>query len=139
MPEESTTPDLVDLMRAVIEASGVEETMRFFGPASVYDLSVMGVGVFEGYDTIRGFLEEWLSSYDESEDEAEEITEFGNGVVLAVIRGKARPAGSPAGVQVTARRNAVAVWADDLIVRITIYRDIDEARAAAERLAQERG
>jgi hypothetical protein len=137
MPEEPTTPDLLELTRAVIEASGVEETMRFFSPASVYDLSVMGVSIFEGYDAIRRFLEEWLSSYDESEDEAEEITEFGNGVVLAVIRGKAHPAGSPSDVQVTARRNAVAVWADDLILRITIYRDIDEARAAAERLATE--
>ena len=139
MSEESTTPGLADLMRAVIEAQGVEDTMRFFGPASVYDLSVMGMGVFEGDAAIRGFLEDWGSSYDEEEDEAEEIIEFANGVVLAVIRGKGRPAGSPVGVHVTAHRNAVAVWADGLIERVTIYRDTDEARAAAERLAQKRG
>jgi hypothetical protein len=126
-------------MRAVIEAQGVDETMRFFGPSSVYDLSVMGVGIFEGAAAIRGLLEDWGSSFDEEQDEAEEITQFGNGVVLAVIRGRAHPAGSAAGVRVTAHRNAVAVWTDDLIERVTIYRDRDEARAAAERLAKERG
>jgi hypothetical protein len=139
MSDESARPGLADLMRAAIEAQGVDETMRFFGPASVYDLSVMGVRVFEGYAAIRGLLDDWGSSYDDEADEAEEITEFGNGVVLADIRGTARPAGSPTGVQVTARRYAVAVWADDLIERVTIYRDIDEARGAAERLAAERG
>jgi hypothetical protein len=30
-------------------------------------------------------------------------------------------------------------WADGLIERVTTFLDIDEARAAAERLAQERG
>jgi hypothetical protein len=34
---------------------------------------------------------------------------------------------------------AVAEWADGLTTRVTVYTDIDEARAAAERLAQERG
>jgi hypothetical protein len=139
MADESTTPDLVELTRELVEAQGVDATMRFFGPTSVYDLSVVGVGVFEGYSAIREFLEDWLSSYDETADAAEEITGFGNGVVLAVIRGQGRPAGSPTDVQVHARRSAVAVWEHDLIVRVVIYRDLDEARAAAERLAEERG
>jgi hypothetical protein len=30
-------------------------------------------------------------------------------------------------------------WENGLVVRITVYTDIDEARAAAEGLAQERG
>jgi hypothetical protein len=34
---------------------------------------------------------------------------------------------------------SVAVFADGVLVRHTLYTDIDEARAAAERLAQERG
>jgi hypothetical protein len=132
MSEQSTTPNLAELTRELIEAQGVDATMRFFGPASVYDLSVVGLEVFEGYGTIRGFLEEWLSSYHETADEAEEVTEIGNGVVLAVIRGQGRPAGSPADVRVHGRRSAVAVW-------VTIYLDIDEARASADRLAAERG
>ncbi len=34
---------------------------------------------------------------------------------------------------------AVSVWADGLAMRVTNHTDIDEARAAAERLAEERG
>jgi hypothetical protein len=139
MAEESMTPDLANLTRELVEAQGVDATMRFFGPTSVYDLSVLGLGVLEGYGTIRGFLEDWLSSYDETADEAEEVTEFGNGVVLAVVRGQGRPAGSPTDVQVHGRRSAVAVWKDNLIARVIIYLDVDEARAAAEQLAEERG
>jgi hypothetical protein len=33
----------------------------------------------------------------------------------------------------------VAIWAEGLIERVTMYSDIDEARVAAERLAGERG
>jgi hypothetical protein len=138
MSDESTKPDLASLTRELVEAQGVDATMRFFGPASVYDLSVLGLEVFEGYSAIRDFFEDWLSSYDETADVTEEVTEFGNGVVLAVIRGQGRPAGSPTDVQVHARRSAVAVWDNELIARVTIYRGVDEARAAAERLAQER-
>jgi hypothetical protein len=42
-------------------------------------------------------------------------------------------------VFVERRVAAVAVWADGLIERLTTYTDIDEARAAAERLAEEPG
>ncbi len=129
----------MELTRQLVEAQGVGATMRFFGPRSVYDLSVVGLGVLEGDTVIREFLEDWLSSYDETADEAEEITDFGSGIVLAVVRGQGRPAGSPTDVKVHARRSAVAVWEQDLIGRVTIYRDADEARAAAERLAEERG
>jgi hypothetical protein len=37
------------------------------------------------------------------------------------------------------RHAAVGVWVDGLAIRITNYLDIDEARAAAERVADERG
>jgi hypothetical protein len=35
-------------------------------------------------------------------------------------------------------RVAVTIWRDGLIIRLTNYTDIDDARAAAERLTQER-
>jgi hypothetical protein len=139
MSEESETPDLVTLTREVIEAQGVGATMRFYGPDSVFDLSNVGMGVFEGHAAIRGFHEDWLGSYDDAEDEAEEVTELSDGVVLAVVRAEGRPAGSPDHVRVHGRRGAVVVWAGTQIARVTIYRDVDDARAAAERLAEERG
>jgi hypothetical protein len=33
----------------------------------------------------------------------------------------------------------VSEWVDGVVIRVTIYPDIDEARVAAERLAEERG
>ena len=52
-------------------------------------------------------------------------------------RASGRPVGSTGRVE--NRVVIVAVWEEGLIVRVTTYSDIDEARAAAERLAEERG
>ena len=67
---------------------------------------------------------------------AEEIRDLGDGVTFAVILQRGRVVGSSGSVQL--RYASVAEWIDGLIVHNTTYTDIDEARAAAERLAQER-
>jgi hypothetical protein len=46
---------------------------------------------------------------------------------------------SAAAVRLSCANAAVSEWQDGTVKRITNYSDIDEARAAAERLAQERG
>jgi hypothetical protein len=57
-------------------------------------------------------------------------------VVFGTYREVARPAGSQGRLE---RRQAfVALERQGLIEQMTMYADIDEARAAAERLAQER-
>ena len=67
----------------------------------------------------------------------EEFCELGNGVTFGVNLQKGRPHGSIGFVQL--RYAEISVWAEAKIERSTTYTDIDEARAAAERLAQERG
>jgi ketosteroid isomerase-like protein len=135
MPEEGTTPDLVELARRSIEAEDLEAAVSFYAPNPVWDASPWGMGVFEGQAAVRGFFEDWLSSYSGIEWAAEEIRDLGNEVTFAVILQTARVVGSSGSVQL--RYAAVAQWKDGLIVRNTSYTDIDEARAAAERLAQE--
>jgi len=93
--------------------------------------------IFEGEAAARGFIEDWWTSYQESEFAAEETLDLGNGVGFRVLVQKGRPVGSSSEVQL--RYGTVSVWEDGKIARITNYTDIDEARAAAERLAQERG
>ena len=138
MPEESTTPDLVELVRRSIEeAEDIELAVSFYAPNAVWDASPWGMGVFDGQAAVRGFFEDWRSSYAGLERKAEEIRDLGNGVTFAVILQKGRIAGSTGSVQL--RYAAVAEWIDGLIVRNTTYTDTDEARAAAERLAEERG
>ena len=95
------------------------------------------MGVFEGQVAMRAFFEDWRSSYSGIERTAEEIRDLGNGVTFAVVLQEGRVVGSGGSVQL--RYASVAEWIDDLMVRNTTYTDIDEARAAAERLADERG
>ena len=97
----------------------------------------MGMGTFKGPAAIRGLLEDWVAPYDEWEIELEEFLDFGNGVVFAMFSEGGRPAGSTGRVQL--RYASVGVWAGEMLLRATTYGDIDEARAAAERLAKERG
>jgi hypothetical protein len=94
------------------------------------------MGVFEGQAAVRRFFEDWRGSYSGIEWTAEEIRDLGSGVTFAVILQKARVVGSGGSVQL--RYGSVAEWIGDLMVRNTTYTDIDEARAAAERLAEER-
>jgi len=136
MSDESPT-DLAALTRRSIGVESVDAAVSFYAPDAVWDASPWGMGVFEGHAAVRGFFEDWRRSYAGIEWEAEEIRDLGNGVTFAVILQKARVAGSSASAQL--RYAAVAQWRDDLIVRNTTYTDIDEARAAAERLAAERG
>jgi len=81
------------------------------------------------------FLESVVALQNRYELEAEEILDLGKGVGFRVLIQKGRPVGSSGEVQL--RYAAVGVWDDGKIARLTNY--IDEARAAAERLAQERG
>jgi ketosteroid isomerase-like protein len=139
MAEESTTPDLVARVRQSVRAGSerdIERTLTFYTPDAVWDMSPWGMGIFEGTEAIRGFFEDWLGAYEEYRLEAEEIVDLGNGVVFAVLLQGGRPSGSSGDVQL--RYGSVGIWVDALQVRTTNYRDIDEARAAAERLAEER-
>jgi ketosteroid isomerase-like protein len=140
MSEESTTSDLVELARRSLESGNgrdFDAMINFYAPDPVWDMSPMGLGSYEGLVAIRGFLEDWLGAYEEFEIEPEEILDLGNGVTLAVIRQGGRPVGSSGRVQL--RYASVAIWVEGVMVRVTNYTDINEARADAERLAEERG
>ena len=140
MPNESTTPDLVELQKRLTAATNrgdVDAVVAFYAPDAVYDMSPVGMGVFEGHAAVRGFIEDWWTSYEESGFEAEETLDLGNGVGFRVLVQKGRPVGSSGEVQL--RYGTVSVWEDAKIVRVTNYSDVGEGRAAAERLAQERG
>ena len=141
MTEESTTPDLVELVRQFGEALGrrdFDAAMSSFAPGAVWDASQPGVGTFEGPAAIRAFFEDWLVAYEEWDNHWEEVVALDNGVVFTVNRQDARPAGGKGRVQ---ERLALTFRFEcaGLIGRVLVLQDIDEARAAAERLAKERG
>ena len=140
MAEESTTPDLVALTRLAVEAGSRRDwgaAVCFYAPDAVWDMSAIGVGTFEGTRSIRSFWEDWVSGYEAFAAEVGDILDFGAGVVFTAVRMQGRMTGGRSSVE---QHTAwIYEWADGAAARVTIYLDIDEARAAAERLAQERG
>jgi ketosteroid isomerase-like protein len=140
MNEESTTPDLVRLARQGYEAASrgdFDAVMSLFAADAVYDLSDVGLGTFEGVEAIRRFFEDWQRSWEERRFEEEELLDLGHGVLLHVFRQSGRLVGGDGRVE--ERLASLATWANGKIEWLKDYRDIDEARAAAERLAEERG
>ena len=139
MSEESTTPDLVERWRQAAEAADrrdFDATMGIFAPDAVWEVQPLGISE-SGSAAIRSFLEDWLGAYEDYEYDQEEGHSLGNGVVFVVSRLDARPVGSPGSVQ--ERWAFTVLWVAGKVVRVTGRNDIDEARAAAERLAEERG
>ena len=138
--EESTTTDLVRLARQAYEAidrGDPDGLMSLFAADAVYDMSTAGFEIFQGAEAIRGFIEDWHRSWEDYRYEVEQLVDFGHGVALGVVRVSGRLVGGEGRIE--QRVAHVAAWTNGKIVRQTHYTDITEARAAAERLAEERG
>ena len=139
MPDQFPDADVVALTRAFCMAGGsVEEEMGFYGPDPIYDVSPMGIRVFQGRAAIRHFLADWMGSYDGYQEDMQEVIDFGNGIAFAAVRESGRPTGGTVDNRTHSTYGFVIVWIDGKIARITAYPDINEARAAAERVAGER-
>ena len=139
MSDESTTPDLVELFRRSVEAfnrRGLDAMMSFYAPDATWD-APPGIGSFEGAAAIRSFLEDWIGAWDELRQEHEDGHDLGNGVVFVTLRLDGRLVGSWGRLRELFAYTVV--WRAGLIERVLVSRDIEEARAAAERLAESRG
>ena len=139
MSKESTTPDVVRLARQGYEAMGrghLDEVMSLFAADAVYDTSAAGLGTFEGAEAVRGFVEDWRRSWEDYRYEEEELLALGHGVMLSVVRESGRLVGGKGRVEQRAAQ--LITWTNRKIERFKHYPDLDEARAAAERLAEER-
>jgi ketosteroid isomerase-like protein len=139
MSEESTTPDLVELWHQSADAvvrRDYKTAMSIFAADSVWEVRPLGM-TFEGRAATRRFLEDWIEDYEGYEREMLEGHDLGNGVVFTIERQDARPPGSP--TMVHERWAFTVEWEAGMVVRVTGDRDIDEARAAAEALAESRG
>jgi ketosteroid isomerase-like protein len=145
MPEESTTPDPLETTRRSVEAGNhrdFDAALAMWAPDAVWELSPVRLGLFEmspptGHAAIRKLMEEYAGAFEDFETAIEEAHDLGNGVTFHAMAERARPHGSSGFLE--RRYGFVATWADGRIARAQNYLDIDEARAGAERLAEERG
>jgi len=137
--DESTTPDLVELTQQINEAYAGREfdaAMNFFARDALWDASQTAFGTYQGAAAIRSFLEDWIGTFEEYEQEILESRDLGDGVVFTVVRFHGRPARSTGRMHETL--SLTLIWVAGLCVRVVARTDIDRARAAAERLAEER-
>ena len=135
MTEESTTPDLVELVRKQVEALDRGDLDGVMSSVAEHGVLDGRAEFIEGRTAIRGFLEEWFRAYEELDFELEEVSHLGGGVVFAVAIQNGRLVGSAGHLR--QREGWVYLWVGGSIARLTTS-EVDEARAAAERLAEER-
>jgi len=136
MSEESTTPDLVECVRSMFEAAEREDfdaVLDFYVAQAVWRGTVDDA---EGVPAIRELWVSYFSAFEELRLILDDVVDFGKGVILAAQRHVGRLVG---GVALAERRAFVYVFVDGRVVWVRDYADIDEGRAAAERLAEERG
>jgi hypothetical protein len=139
MPERSTSPDLIELTHrayACLNSRDLDAFTGLLGRSCVYDLSRFDLGTYTGPQAIRRFYEKWIAPLHEFGVAVDDIRDLGNGVIYAVQAGHRGP--SP-NFSLELGGGVVGIWEHGKLVRMTVYPDLDEARAAAERLAQERG
>ena len=127
----------VELVRKQLEAldrRDVDGVMNNVAEDGVLEGRVEEV---EGRAAIRRFLvEDWFRAYEELNYELEEVSDLGGGVVFAVVIQDGRPVGADG--RVRQREGWVYLWVGGSIARLTTS-EVDQARAAAERLAEQRG
>ena len=127
MPQESTTPDLVERWRHVADALGrsdFDSGLSCFAPDAVWEVQPLASS-FEGVPAIRSFVEAWIGNYDEYQQELVEGQDLGNDVVFAVNRQDARLAGTTSRVQEL--WSFTVTWRAGRIDRVIGRNDIDEA------------
>jgi uncharacterized protein (TIGR02246 family) len=141
MPREHTTPDMVERIRLALEGwnrGDLDATLKDFAADAIWEAVPLGE-TFEGKAAIRSFLEDWRSTYDEYEIRPREIRDLGNDVALVIVHQMVLPAGSAGDTRLAEDWAFAFVWRCGTVVRAAARQDLDEARAAAERLAESNG
>jgi ketosteroid isomerase-like protein len=131
-------PDVLERARAFcesIERRDFDAALSLFGPNPVWDMSGVGLGPSKGRPQSRDLLEDWSLAYDEWRITFDEFLDLGDEIVFAVVTERGLLAGTTAHLHL--RYAVVAVFEDGKLAKISAYKDIEEARAAA--LAEARG
>ena len=138
MPEKSTSQDLGEVVRSLFEAADRGDWDAMIAPYAPDAIWESNDGILDvaGASGVRGQLEGWAGVFEDFTIKVETVVDLGNGIVFSIYRQEGRPLGSTG---VLKERGAMIYeWADGMIVRVIVRQDIDQARAAAERLAKSR-
>jgi ketosteroid isomerase-like protein len=137
MPEQSMTAELEQAIRrnvAALNDRDYDSILATFADDAVWDTT--DLEVVSGREAIRGLFVEWLDPYERFEHELLDFRDMGSDVTFTEERQRGWLRGSTQFVE--NHYAAVTTWSGGLVERLATYQDIDEARIAAERLAEER-
>jgi ketosteroid isomerase-like protein len=139
MSQESTTPDLVEVVTGLFEAADRGDWDAVLSAYASDAVLETDDGIFDAMSParMRAFWEEVAGMFEDFRIKVETVVDLGSGIVYSVYRAEGRPLGST-GV-VTERTGMVYEWVGGRIKRLIVRQDTDEARAAAEQLAESRG
>jgi uncharacterized protein len=125
----------VEIVRQATEAyrrGALAEALAYMDPAVEWDMSHVPVpdpGVYRGFDELAKFDAAWAEIWDTVDIEALEYIEVGDRVI-SVVRQQGR--GKLSGVAVEQTFAQLWTLRDGKIVRVDLYPDLEEAKAAAE-------
>jgi ketosteroid isomerase-like protein len=120
MPDESTTPDLVELQRRLTAATNrgdADAVVAFYASDAVYDMSPVGMGVFEGQAAAPDFRME-----------LDGVEEVDSKRVIAFLRNNST--GRASGIRMAWPQTNVYDLVDGKISHIRIFVDRQEALKA---------
>ena len=135
--EESPTADLLEIVIGLAQMAGRKDwdaILDYYASDAVWQTPWWGS--FEGHAALRGLWEDFTGIYRDWEIDTDEVRDLGDEVVLSVFTMRGRLADG--GGEIRERGAWVYQWEASKIVRVLDFRDIDEARVAAERLAGDR-
>ena len=139
MSEQPANSDMAELVRQAFDAGNrhdVDAIVGFHAPDAIWDLSDQGLGTYEGAGAIRGWVEDWFETWADLRLDVLDVVDLGHGVALLRVREEGRMA--EGGGHVEQQRGWVILGREGQIARAEIYLNPDDARAAAEGLAEER-
>jgi ketosteroid isomerase-like protein len=135
MSSEFAPPDPVEVVRRQIEALDRRDLDGVMSDVAEDGVLDGRADLLEGRAVIRSFLDEWFRAYEELDYELEEVSDHGGGVVLAVVVQSGRLVGTDG--RIHQREGWLYRFVGGAIARLTTS-EVDQARAAAERLVRER-
>ena len=121
--------DTVRQMYAAFHGGDAAGALDHFAPDVVLDATRrLDGGIARGRDELASTIGHWLAAFDDWHEHIEEIQEVG-GRVLVVLTQHGRGKGS--GIEIHTRYATLFETRDGTIARMTLYVDVEEARAAA--------
>jgi ketosteroid isomerase-like protein len=127
MPRDEV--ELVRKMYAAFHSGDAERAVSYFDEDVVVDATArVDGGIGRGRDQLRRVIGQWLASFDEWDEEIEEIRDLGGQVyVVAIQSGRAKDSG----IETQTQYALLYEIRDDAITRITLYGQPSEALRAA--------